>query len=156
MPRTTASQRYRQKLSGPLLDRIDLRLAVPRLTKHELMGDARRASPRRRSATRVEAARARQRRRYAALAVSCNAHLPGPLDRAGSATLDARRTRHARRARSTGWRSPAAGSTACCKVARTVADLAGADRVDAEHVAEALAYRTAFEHEDEAIRAAAG
>ena len=58
-------QQYRQKLSGPLLDRIDLRLRVPRLTKEELLGaDGGESSARVRD--RVESARERQRARYAA------------------------------------------------------------------------------------------
>jgi len=73
-------QLYRQKLSGPLLDRIDLRLEVPRLSKGELLGE----SPGESSEAlreRVQAARERQRARYAALGVSCNGQLPGPLAR---------------------------------------------------------------------------
>lgn len=64
-------QTYRQKLSGPLLDRIDLRLIVPRLSKSELLGE----SPGETSGAM------RQRRRYAALGFPCNAQLPGPLAR---------------------------------------------------------------------------
>ena len=55
-------QRYRQKLSGPLLDRIDLRLAVPRLTKDELLGAAD-GEPSEAVRARVVAARATQRER---------------------------------------------------------------------------------------------
>jgi magnesium chelatase family protein len=146
--------RYRQKLSGPLLDRIDLRLAVPRLTKDELLGTRAGES----SAVvreRVEAARARQRARYRALPVTCNAHVPGPsirrfaaLDDGAAAMLAGAVDRMALTGR---------GFDRVCKVARTSADLAGSDRVHAEHVAEALAYRTAFEHDDrERLRAAAG
>src|SRR5207247_2732350 len=65
---------YRGKLSGPLLDRIDLRLAVPRLAKAELLGQ----SPGETSSSvraRVEEARERQRARYRDTALRCNAQL---------------------------------------------------------------------------------
>ncbi len=71
---------YRQKLSGPLLDRIDLRLRVPRLTKHELLD----AAEAKRSAVvrdRVLEARERQRARVATIEVGSNAQLPGPVAR---------------------------------------------------------------------------
>jgi magnesium chelatase family protein len=129
---------YRQKLSGPLLDRIDIRLVVPRLSKRELLGEtAGEASlPIR---TRVEEARARQRHRYAALGFPCNAMLPGPVAR--------------RRARmSSGGYDVLAGAVdvlgltgrgfdRAIKVARTVADLGGATEIAAGHMAEALTYR---------------
>ena len=63
---------------GPLLDRIDLRLRVPRLTKEELLGLAAGRILGRSCASRVQEARERQRRRYARSGVRCNAHLPGP------------------------------------------------------------------------------
>ena len=129
---------YRQKLSGPLLDRIDIRLVVPRLSKRELLGEtaAEESSSIR---ARVEEARARQRRRYAALGFPCNAQLPGPVAR-----------RQARM--SSGGHDVLAGAVdalsltgrgfdRAIKVARTVADLAGVEEVAAGHMAEALTYR---------------
>jgi magnesium chelatase family protein len=129
---------YRQKLSGPLLDRIDIRLVVPRLTKRELLGETggEASLPIR---TRVEEARARQRHRYAGLGFPCNAMLPGPVAR-----------RQARM--SSGGYDVLAGAVdalgltgrgfdRAIKVARTVADLAGAEEIAAGHMAEALTYR---------------
>jgi magnesium chelatase family protein len=129
---------YRSKLSGPLLDRVDIRLTVPRLTRQELLGEiAGESSANVRS--RVEEARLRQRRRYASLGLHCNAQLPGPLvRREARVTAEGRELladavdRHALTGR---------GFDRAVKVARTIADLAGEDEVGADHVIEALAYR---------------
>jgi magnesium chelatase family protein len=136
--RSDRVEHYRQRLSGPLLDRIDLRLRVPRLTKHELMGGEQ-GEPSSAIRDRVQAARDRQLERWNDLGLACNAHLPGPiarrrvgLTRAGEATLEAAVDQLALTGR---------GFDRAIKVARTVADLAGADEVDTEHVAEALSFR---------------
>jgi len=143
-------QQYRQKLSGPLLDRIDLRLRVPRLTKEELMG----AEGGESSATvrdRVEAARERQRARYAAFGALCNAHLAGPVVR--------RETRLASGAEELLARAVDAlaltgrGFDRALRVGRTIADLEGADLVTPSHLAEALSYRTGFDGEEDLARA---
>src|SRR5919106_1582341 len=74
------AETYRQKLSGPLLDRIDIRLSVPRLSREELLGQtAGEGSAAIRA--RVEEARARQRERYRSLGLQSNAQLPGPRAR---------------------------------------------------------------------------
>ena len=137
---TTTLARYRAKLSGPLLDRIDLRLRVPRLTKHELLGRqggralGRRACARaggpRTTAAPVRGARRRRATRICRrprASAACGARPAGaerPRRRRGQATALSGR-----------------GFDRVLKVARTIADLDGADRVDVEHVAEALSYR---------------
>ena len=104
------SQRYRQKLSGPLLDRIDLRLPVPRLTKDELLG-ADGGEPSGRVRARVEAARERQRARYAAhRRARATRTCPGPVVRRERGSPPAPRTLLARAVDAS--RSPGAGSTA--------------------------------------------
>jgi magnesium chelatase family protein len=129
---------YRAKLSGPLLDRIDMRLRVPRLTKQELLGSvAGEASQGIR--VRVQRARDAQRDRYAPDGPSCNAHLSGPAARrAVSLTSEAEQllSRAVDAMALTGR-----GFDRALKVARTVADLEGAGVVGADHLAEALSYR---------------
>ena len=143
--RTDRVEQYRQKLSGPLLDRIDLRLRVPRLTKHELMGSGHgEASEVIRR--RVQEARDRQRARWLDLDVACNAHLPGPVARRRvRLSSDAETTLAAAvdRLSLTGR-----GFDRAIKVARTIADLDAVEVVGREHVAEALSYRDGVVMED--------
>jgi magnesium chelatase family protein len=135
---------YRQRLSGPLLDRVDIQLSVPRLTKAELLGSG--ASER--SAVvrdRVEAARVRQRTRLGATPWTCNAQVPGPLIR-----RLARLTAEAEKELSDAvdaFALSGRGFDRAVKVARTIADLNGEDDVASIHVGEALSLRTLWQAE---------
>ncbi|WP_375287677.1 YifB family Mg chelatase-like AAA ATPase, partial [Sphingomonas sp.] len=128
---------YQAKVSGPLLDRIDLHVDVNAVTAADLVlpppteGSAE-------VAARVAAARAVQQARYVG-AVRTNAEADGALlDEV--ATPDAPgRTLLAQAAES--MRLSARGYTRVLRVARTIADLAGAEQVTRIHVAEALSYR---------------
>jgi len=133
-------ERYRSRLSGPLRDRMDLAIEVPALPPDALAA----GPPGERSAdvrARVVCAREHQRARYGCTGVHANAALTPALiarhcslDAAGVRLLTAAATQMALSARA---------YDRVRKVARTIADLAGADMIGAEHVAEALQFRMA-------------
>jgi magnesium chelatase family protein len=131
-------QAYRQKLSGPLLDRIDLQLVVPRLSRRELLGEAA-GEPSAAMRGRVETARARQRRRYRDSGYPCNAQLPGPLARREARISPRASDLLAQAVDRLGLTGR--GFDRALKVARTIADLAGSEGVEPDHLAEALSYR---------------
>jgi len=131
---------YQSRLSGPLLDRIDIRIEVPAVTAADLILPAP-AEPSSVVAARVAAARDVQRARYAALGMpfSCNAQCtPAMVEQvAGPDTSATALLRQAAEA----MRLSARGYHRILKVARTLADLDGAERVGRIHLAEALSYR---------------
>lgn len=129
---------YRQRLSGPLLDRVDLRLRVPRLSRTELLGSS--AGERSRAIRdRVEAARERQRVRLRGLPFRCNAETPGSTARRLARLTSDAESALGRAVEALGLTGR--GFDRALKVARTIADLDGAERVDSDHVLEALGFR---------------
>jgi magnesium chelatase family protein len=130
--------RYRSHLSGPLRDRLDLTVDVPALPP-DLLGSGPTGEPSAAVRLRVVAARERQRIRGAADGISTNAALTPSLmarhchlDTAGLRILRAAIQRLGLTAR---------GYDRIRKVARTIADLSGADDIHGDHVAEALQFR---------------
>ncbi len=129
-------RRYRAKISGPLLDRFDLLVEVPRLLPEEL-ARAPEGEPSAGIAERVAAARARMRARQG----KPNGLLaPKELARAAALTPGAERLllSAAKKLLLTGR-----AYDRVLRVARTVADLSGSERVEEVHLAEALTYRDA-------------
>ena len=131
-------QRYRRKISGPLLDRIDLLIEVPKVDTEKLtseeMGESSESIQ-----TRVQEARDRQLARLKGTKLTCNSELSTRAAKEQSA-LSAEALSFVRNATETLGLS-ARAFTRVLKVARTIADLAGAARVDVVHLAEALQYR---------------
>lgn len=131
-------RQYRSRLSGPLLDRIDLRLDVARVPPHQ-----RRTAGRGEASVavraRVVAARARQQERFAGTGIYANAHMTSRQLRR-FCRLDAKSIAKLDRAYETLHLS-ARGADRVVKVARTIADLEGAPQITAAHIAESLSYR---------------
>lgn len=131
-------RRYLNRISGPLLDRIDLHVEVESIPADRIADDTVEET----SAAireRVEAARAVQRARYEGEGILCNARLDSRsisrhcvmTDQARSMLMKATDAMHlSNRA-----------FTRILKVSRTIADLAGKDTIELDHVAEAVQYR---------------
>jgi magnesium chelatase family protein len=140
-PNTRCAAEYQGRLSGPLLDRIDLHIEVPAVTAADLILPAP-AEGSREVAARVAHARDMQAARYAALGlphVRTNSQAQGPVleevakpEGAGAALI---------RDAADAMRLSARGYHRVLRVARTLADLDGADKVGRVHLAEALSYR---------------
>lgn len=132
--------RYRARLSGPMADRIDLHVHVGRIPVSELAQRSLSCEGSASVRARVEGARAKQRARYACVPrVWCNAHAPPRFDGewllADAAALRLLSNAAERLA------FTARAYHRVLRVARTIADLDGCDRVAERHVAEALRYR---------------
>ncbi|MGB7218475.1 MAG: YifB family Mg chelatase-like AAA ATPase [Vicinamibacterales bacterium] len=130
--------RYRDRLSGPLRDRLDLTVEVPALPA-EVLAETTRGESSAAVCVRVVAARERQRARYGADGFRTNAELPPALmakycalDGRGQKLLTAAVMRLSLSARA---------YDRVRKVARTIADLAGDESTSADHLAEALQFR---------------
>ncbi|MBI5831130.1 MAG: YifB family Mg chelatase-like AAA ATPase [Armatimonadetes bacterium] len=135
----TAQERYLARLSGPLLDRIDMHIEVPPLTKDELVGKPRgEASAAIR--VRVQMSRDRQAARFKGTRIHCNAEMSSRLLRKhcvlgvdGQALLQRAVDQLGLSARA---------YDRILKLARTIADLDGQDEIRVPHVAEAIQYRS--------------
>jgi magnesium chelatase family protein len=136
---------YQSRISGPLMDRIDLRIEVPAVSATDLiLPPAAEGSAE--VAARVAAARDIQLQRYAAAGlkqIRTNAEAPSALLEE-IAKLDPQGTKLLRDAAEI-MRLSARGYHRVLRVARTLADLDGADRIGRLHLAEALSYRALAE-----------
>jgi len=139
--------KYQKRISGPLLDRIDIHVEVPRVDYQKLSND-RLGEPSEAIRCRVEAARRRQRERYCSSSTMSNIQSANilanadmrvgeirqfcKLDEAGESLIHAAMGQMNLSAR---------GYHRVLKLARTIADLAGSETIQAVHLAEALQYR---------------
>ena len=141
-------QRYARRLSGPLIDRIDLVCEVAPVPAVELVGSRPQGAGSSEAREQVVRARARQRERLRGTAALCNGEMDARLTRR-VVPLERRLA-----SRLLGVGDPALlsgrGQDRVLRVARTIADLAGQPRVAVEDLEEALAYRVPY-----AVRAAA-
>ena len=138
--------RYRKRISGPLLDRIDIHVEVPRV-EYDKLTDDRLGEPSADIRARIEKAREIQRQRFEGAVGGANGNVPllcnadmgpaevreyCPLDDAGKSLLRAAMTQLGMSARA---------FHRILKLARTIADLEGAPDIQTHHLAEAIQYR---------------
>lgn len=135
----SAVEAYRSRISGPLLDRIDIVVEVPAV-HFEALRERREAEPSAQVKARVDEARNRQHRRFGQMGAMCNAGM-GPAEMRKYCALDEQSAALMKQA------FDAFGLTArsydrILKVARTVADLDGSETIQLQHLAEAIQYRS--------------
>lgn len=130
--------RYQKRISGPLLDRIDISVEVARVQYEKLAAD-RQGEPSAAVRERVIAARRRQAARFKRTRLHTNADM-GPAEVREYCPLDGPGQRLMQAAMHQLHLS-ARGYHRVLKLARTIADLAGAEAIGAPHLAEALQYR---------------
>lgn len=133
-------QRYRSRISGPLLDRIDLQIEVPRLTPQELLNMKDDAEPSSEIRKRVAKARQIQAKRYRGTGIFTNSELNSDLikkfcqiDKASEDMLKTAIIKFNLSGRS---------YDRILKLARTIADLSSESDISQSHIAQALQYRT--------------
>lgn len=131
-------RRYTQKISGPLLDRIDIHIRVPHV-KYQELSSRQKAEPSAAIRARVEKARAMESERLAGAGIFCNAQMNHamlmelcPVEGEAKTMLEMAFQRLHLSARS---------YDRILKVARTIADLAGEAQIGAPHIAEAIQLR---------------
>jgi len=130
--------KYQRRISGPLMDRIDIHIEVPRVD-YEKLSDSRQSESSAEVNKRVEIAREIQRQRFANTALACNADMH-PAEVRQYCSLD-ESCRTLMRAAMNQMQLSARGYHRILKLARTIADLAGSEAIASPHLAEALQYR---------------
>jgi len=138
--------KYQKRISGPLLDRIDIHVEVPRV-EYEKLSESRLGEPAATVRERVEVARDRQRVRFdggashlaSALHITCNADMR-PAEVRKFCTLD-ETGKNLMQTAMNQLQLSARAYHRVLKLARTIADLAGSESIQPPHLAEALQYR---------------
>lgn len=137
-----AITKYQKRISGPLLDRIDIHIEVPRV-EYEKLSDRRVGEPSEEIRKRVEKVREIQRKRFSTLdspsSISCNAEMRPTEVRKFCALDDT--CRGLMKTAMSQLQLSARGYHRVLKLARTIADLAGSAEIGPSHLAEALQYR---------------
>ncbi len=142
-PNNTSSQiemqRYMNKLSGPLLDRIDIHIEVQKVEFGQL-SDKRKSETSNEIRKRVLRAREIQQKRYTETELHCNAQM-GPKDIEKHCALDEQSQQLIKNAMEK-LNLSARAYDRILKVARTIADLDSSENLDASHISEAIQYRS--------------
>ena len=131
-------ERYLGRISGPMLDRIDIIIEVPAV-KFEELSHRKPAEPSSEIKKRVDAARRRQSARFSGSGTQCNA-LMSPSQLRACCALDEAGTKLMKAAFQT-MGMTARSYDRVLKVARTIADLDGSEAIQPQHIAEAVQYR---------------
>ena len=133
-------QNYRSRISGPLLDRIDIHIEVPSVRYQDLSG-VRRGDPSAEIRRRVAAARSIQMERFRGhRRVTCNAGI-GAKEVQAHAPVS-KDAQELLKMAMTDMNFSARAHDRVIKVARTIADMAGAEVIAPEHITEAIQYRS--------------
>ena len=131
--------KYLQRISGPLLDRIDIHIEVPRLRQDEMIQGSGSGEPSGSIRGRVLAARARQKERFEATTLHCNAHMGAKQIKQFCRVTDD--VKNLLRAAISQLGLSARAYDRILKLARTIADLDAEADIQLAHVAEAIQYR---------------
>ena len=132
-------QRYLQRISGPLLDRVDIHIEAPRLKQDQLVGAAK-SEPSVAIRDRVTRARNTQQARFDGSGIYCNAHMrTKQLRQFCKMSEDVEALL---RSAITQLNLSARAFDRILKLSRTIADLAESPEIETPHVAEAIQYRS--------------
>ena len=131
-------RQYRGKISGPLLDRIDIQIEVPRLTKNELIGVSAGESSEK-IKQRVQNARERQQKNIKDARITCNAQVSPRILKKLCKLSDSAQDFLENAIDKLGLSGRAYDKV--LKVSKTIADLDGKESIETEHLAEAFQYR---------------